>query len=446
MSIRPANRLAQTQRLALNTGLALSLKVLRHDSEGLAAFLEEQAETNPQLRLHKPERAPSDWLPRWISAFAAASPMPEIDSPAAQPGLMQHVSGQISLLFPPGKPREAAFVMMGGLDPSGWLSRPLDRLAKEAGLTLPEAEAVLARLQQMEPTGLFARNLRECLELQAREAEQLDAPMAVILSHLDLLAAGDLGRLARLAHVPDPEITRRLRQIRAFNPKPGSGFTQGSAPIREPDLIVTRGAHGWVVSLNRSALPEVEIAPRKPASPDPAVKARAEAQLAEARALKQAVAGRNASLLRIGTEILRQQEAVLDHGLTALAPMTMASVAAVLSMHPSTISRAIAGVSAESPQGVFWLRALFTTNLSRRGAAPGTDLTALPARGDISAGAIRARIAALVAGEDPAHPLSDQAIADQLSAPDAPVARRTIAKYRGLLRLPPAHARRSRPD
>jgi RNA polymerase sigma-54 factor len=442
MSIRPANRLAQTQRLALNTGLALSLRVLRHDRDGLTAYLEEQAETNPSLRLQKPERAPQEWLPRWTSAFAAAPLAPDIDVPAAQPGLLQHVSGQITLLFPPGKPREAAFVMMGALDPSGWLGRPLERLAPEAGLTLPEAEAVLARLQQMEPTGLFARSLRECLELQAREAEALDAPMAVILSHLDLLAAGDLGRLARLADVPEAEITRRLRRIRAFNPKPGSGFALGAAPIREPDLIVTRGPHGWKVALNRSALPEIEIAPRKPAPSDPASKAKAEAQLAEARALKQAVAGRNASLLRIGTEILRQQEAVLDHGLTALAPMTMASVAAVLSMHPSTISRAIAGVSAESPQGVFWLRTLFTTNLSRRGAAPGTDLTALPAHSDVSAGAIRAQIAQLVAKEDPAHPLSDQAIADRLTSPEAPLARRTVAKYRGLLRIPPTHARR----
>jgi RNA polymerase sigma-54 factor len=101
MSLRPANRLAQTQRLALNTGLALSLRVLRHDSAGLAALLEEQAETNPQLRLHKPARAPTDWLPRWTSAFSTPGLAPEIDIPAAQPGLLQHVSGQITLLFPP---------------------------------------------------------------------------------------------------------------------------------------------------------------------------------------------------------------------------------------------------------------------------------------------------------------------------------------------------------
>jgi RNA polymerase sigma-54 factor len=436
MSQRPRTEIRQTQRLELSLGLAASIRVLRQDASGLTLYLEEQSAQNPWLRLERPAPAPGEWLPRWSAALATmrgqAATEPEIPVESAGPSLMAHVSDQIARLVAPGL-RPAALVFAEALEPSGWLGRPLAELAAEARLTLPEAEALLARLQQSEPTGLFARSLAECLALQCREAEIYDPPMAVVLGRLDLLAAGDIARLARLAGVTEAEITLRLRRIRGLNPKPGALFDPGTAPVREPDLTVTRGPSGWQVALNRSALPEVSLAPRGTALRSETDRA----QRAAAQAICRQVQARSATLLRIASEILQRQPDLITRGPVALRPMTMADLAEVTELHISTISRAVAGASIDMPAGTFWLRHLFTKAL--RGANPQEDDATGPA-----GGAIRARLARLVAAEDARRPHSDAALAVALAENGIAPSRRTVAKYRAALSIPPAHRRRLR--
>lgn len=429
---RQAVRLSLTQKLQLNGALSNSIRVLRFDASGLSRYLEEQAAENPYLSLAPPPLDPAHWLPRWTTAFAAQNMGQPgnydigdlLQTPAM--GLIAHVTREIDRIGFAAGDQDIAYALMQALEPAGWLGRPLLVIAAEAGFDQTDGERVLAALQTMEPTGIFARSLAECLQLQAIETETLDPVMACVLDHLDLLANGQIARLAAMCAVPETDIMARLRIIRSFNPKPGTQFGQDAAPVREPDLAVTRGPTGWLISLNRSALPDVHVTQ----TPNHDTTAPANA-LSAAREVQRSVANRNQTLLRIAQDVLKRQEQVLTCGLEALQPMTMQDIATSLDLHVSTVSRAVAGVSIDAPRGTVWLRALFTA--------------ALAGETGPAAGALRAKLLRLIRDEDRQHPFSDQALSEALSTAHAPIARRTVAKYRGLLAIPPAHRRKRRP-
>jgi RNA polymerase sigma-54 factor len=404
----------QTQRMALTTGLATSIRILRADAAGLSRYLEEQASENPQILLSRP--LVHEWLPRWRSAFGGDGERPE--QTAAAPSLVSYVLDVIEAL--PLNPTEAriAGALAEALEPSGWLGRSLQAIAAQLGVAVPAVEATLRRLQERaEPTGLFARNLAECLRLQAEEAGELDPPMVAVLDRLDLLAKGEIDRLARETEMTVADVRACIGRLRSYDPKPGAGFEPSAAPVREPDLIAEKGSSGWIVSLNRSALPSVSVA-----------EGRAKGR-AEARALIKMIEGRNATLLSVAQEVLARQTAALESGTGALLPMTMADIGDALGLHESTISRVVAGTAVDTPRGTWWLRSLFTKAAREGGPA---------------AGALRDRLARLVAEEDPDAPLSDESLAAALAEGGAPIARRTVAKYRTMLNLPPAHRRRRR--
>ncbi len=414
--MKSRNRISvhQTQRMALTAGLATSIRILRADAAGLSRYLEEQAAENPQIILTRPQV--QEWLPRWKSAFGSDAERPEQE--AAGPSLVSHVLGMIDGLRLDPVQGRIAMALAETLEPTGWIGRALPAIAGQLGVALPAVESVLHRLQERaEPTGLFARNLAECLRLQAEEAGELDKPMLALLARLDLLARGEIDRIAREAGLELADLRQAFGRLRSYDPKPGAGFEVSIAPVREPDLIAEKGAAGWIVSLNRSALPSVSVA-----------EGRAKGR-AEARALIRMIEGRNATLLSVGQDILHRQTAALERGLGSLVPMTMAEVAQSAGLHEGTISRVVAGTSVDTPRGTWWLRALFTQSAREGGPA---------------AGALRDRLAKLVAEEDPDQPLSDDALAAALAEGGAPIARRTVAKYRTMLNLPPAHRRRRR--
>lgn len=414
MKSRTRISIQQTQRLKLTTGLATSIRILRSDAQGLSRYLEEQAAENPQLVLTRV--AGQDWLPRWTQALGALDQ--DTDQAAAGASLMAHVFGLVAGLRLPAQEARIAEALAEALEPSGWLGRPLTWIATQVGASLAEVEAVLRRVQaEAEPTGLFARNLADCLRLQAAEAGELDPAMVAVLDRLDMVARGEVGRIAREAGLAEDDIRARIGALRRYDPKPGAGFEPHAAPLREPDLVATRGEAGWTVAINRSALPSVSLAEAKGPG------------RAEARAILRMVEGRNVTLLTVGQEIMARQVAALEQGMAALVPMTMAEVAEAVGLHESTVSRVVAGTAVDTPRGTWWLRALFTQAAQEGGPA---------------AGALRDRLAQLIAGEDPGAPLSDAALAEALSDAGAPIARRTVAKYRAMLNLPPAGRRRRR--
>jgi len=429
---RQAARLSLNQKLQLHGSLATAIRVLRFDASGLTRYLEEQAGENPHLLLGPPPIDPSMWLPRWTTAFAAQGigRTDDYDLGAALQapalGLIAHATRQIEQVVTTPQDRDIAHALLQWLEPTGWLGRPLSVIAADAGCDVTAAERVLAQLHGMEPTGLFARSLAECLRLQAIEAECFDPVMACILDNLDILARGDIARLAALCAVPEPKVMAQVRRLRSFDPKPGAQFGQNAAVVREPDLVVTRGPLGWIVSLNRSALPDLHIATTPATNP-----AAGSSTLSAARDVQRHVANRNQTLLRIAQEVLKRQESVITQGLAALKPMSMQEIAKSLDLHVSTISRALAGASVDGPRGTIWLRAMFTAAVGGEGGA--------------ASGAIRAKLLARIRAEDARHPQSDQALAEALSTPQTSVARRTIAKYRALLDIPPAHRRKVGP-
>lgn len=414
--MKSRNRISvqQTQRLTLTATLATSIRVLRADAAGLSRYLEEQAAENPQLVLTRPTA--TDWTPRWRAALDDSAPL---EAEAMAPSLVSHALGLVDRLALSPAAARVALLLVEALEPSGRLGRGLPAIAEAANAPLAEVEALLIRLQrEAEPAGLFARNLSECLRLQAEDAGELDAPMRAILDRLELVARGDLARLARDAGLDEANIRQAIGRLRSYDPKPGAQFQPYAAPIREPDLLVEKGPEGWEIALNRSAFPSISVA-----------EGRGKGRAA-ARSLLRMVEGRNTTLLSVGREILARQVAVLDAGMGALVPMTMTEVAQSLGLNEGTVSRVVAGTSVETPRGTWWLRALFTQAAREGGPA---------------AGALRDRLAKLVASEDAAAPLSDEALAQALAESGAPIARRTVAKYRAMLNLPPAHRRRLRP-
>jgi len=250
-------------------------------------------------------------------------------------------------------------------------------------------------------------------------------------------------RLARLCGVPAALVLAKLRLIRSLDPKPGARFGEGAAaPLREPDLLVSRGPEGgWQVALNRSALPDVAIR-----GEGIAADGAAPAALAAAKEVQRQVASRNRTLLAVARAVLTHQAAVLDRGLAAMRPLRMTDVAEQLGLHQSTISRTVTGVSLDTPRGTIWLRALFggKAGAGGRKSARGSRHPQAEDAPALSAEALRARLAALVASENPHHALDDAALAAALSVEGQPIARRTVAKYRDLLGIPAAHRRRRR--
>lgn len=434
MSQRQRIEVKQSLRLKLSTGLLASIEILKADATGLNRLLKEQAAENPSLTLIQP--VPHDWLPRWNGVLPGAA-RSDLHGDAGErmagpgPSLMAHVVAEIDRRMKLPSDRKIAVVLAEALAPSGWIDRPLLAIAREVGCKLAEVEAVLLRLQQIEPAGLFARNLTECLTLQAEEAGLCDKVMRVVLANLDLLARGEVARLAQIAGVAEAEVLRRFRLIRTMNPKPGTAFDPVIAhSLREPDLVVRRrGADDWDVSLNGSALPDLRI--------DKAA-GTAETRSA-ARALDRMVTARNDTLLRVGAEVLRRQRLALNEGTTRLQPLTMAEVAAALSLHESTVSRVVAGTSVDTPWGVWWLRKLFSRSVGAKDGEVREGEDALSAAG------LRDLLARKIASEPTSAPLSDEALAQGLGADlGVAIARRTVAKYRGMLGIPPAHRRKLR--
>ena len=420
MSQRPRIQVTQTQRLQLSMGLQASIRLLRADAAGLTRYLEEQAAENPHLKLDPPPvPAAGEWLPRWTRVFVG-DPCAAADQAGPGPSLMAHVAGAIDRRMKGPEERRIALALAEALEPSGWVGPPLATIAAGLGVKVRAVEAVLLRLQEIEPVGLFARDLAECLKLQAQEEGSYDPVMAVMLDNLDLLARGGLAQLAARAGVAMAEIGLRFRLIRAMNPKPGTEFDALAVPHpREPDLIASRASGGgWDVALNRSSLPSVRIDNEGDAP-----------GLGEARAVLRMVEARNSTLLRVGREVLRRQQAALSEGAGALVPMIMAEIAEALDLHESTVSRVVAGTSVDTPHGMWWLRLLFSRGL-------GAD--------QVAGAALRDRLARLVAGEPPRAPLSDEDLAAALSTNGARIARRTVATYRATLGIPPAHRRRQR--
>lgn len=348
------------------------------------------------------------------------------------------IEEQIAFLFDNPADRLVALHFLDHLDDAGYLRGTPAEAALRLGVAETAAERVLARLQEAEPTGVFARSLGECLALQLRARDRLDPAMATLIDNLDLLARRDFTTLGKLCGVDEEDLIDMLAEIRALDPRPGLRFETASSETVVPDVLVSAAADGsWQVELNPDALPRVLVnrdyyaAVSSRASRDGRDKAFLDECLQTANWLTRSLDQRARTILKVASEIVRRQDAFLIDGIRHLRPLTLKAVADAIGMHESTISRVTANKYMLTPRGLFELKYFFTVSI---GSAEGGDTH--------SAESVRHHIRTLIAAETADSVLSDDDIVTRLGEEGVKLARRTVAKYRDTMNIPSSVERR----
>ena len=308
----------------------------------------------------------------------------------------------------------------------------LREIAADLGVSLADAQAALDLVQSLDPTGVGARSLSECLALQAKEADRYDPCMQVMIDNLDLVARGSIAHIKRICGVDDEDFADMLAELRSYDPKPGLRFGGGEEAPVVPDILISPAKlDGWDIALNQATLPRLVVnrsylLELRAGCVDKASKSWLGEKLADANWLIKALDQRARTILKVAAEIVKQQDGFFRRGVSELKPLTLRAVAEAIEMHESTVSRVTSNKYLHCSRGTFELKYFFSSGVGRI-ASEGDD----GAEGEgASAEAVKARIRALCDAEDPAKILSDDALVDLLKAEGFDIARRTVAKYR----------------
>ncbi|MBO0750235.1 MAG: RNA polymerase factor sigma-54, partial [Porphyrobacter sp.] len=352
--------------------------------------------------------------------------LPDIsERPDDAPTLAEHLEAQVGAAAPDVATEFIARYLIGLLDEAGYLPVPLREVAGDLGVTIAEAEQALAVVQKLDPTGVGARTLSECLALQAKEADRYDPCMARLIDNLDLVARGEFARLKRMCDVDDEDFADMLAELRGYDPKPGLKFGGGEREPVVPDILVTPGAKdAWTIALNEATLPRLVVNRRyyvelRDGCHDKASKSWLGEKLADANWLIKALDQRQKTILKVAAEIVKQQDGFFRRGVSLLRPLTLRAVAEAIEMHESTVSRVTSNKYLHCDRGTFELKYFFTSGVASSDG-----------EGAVSAEAVKAQIRALCDAEAPDDILSDDALVDLLREKGFDLARRTVAKYR----------------
>jgi len=495
MVLSPKLELRQGQQLVMTPQLQQAIRLLQLSNLELCSFVEAELERNPLLEREEPapEVAPAgpadatgvdpehdeDWaedygevngaltdrarpvdgdgvFPRQDRNGAEPEPSPwaslrprtnnafdgegaGLDNVGATGGsLVEHLTEQANLTLVDPAERLIGAHLIHMLDEAGYLVGDLGELADRLGAPASLINAVLARLQQFDPPGVFARTLAECLALQLTEQNRYDPQIAKLLAHLDLLGSHNLVGLKRTVGVDAQELAEMIAEIRRLNPKPGLKF--GTVQIQPvlPDVYVRAARDSsWTVELNNDTLPRVlvnrsyYVVVSKTTGSQKDRDYLAEC-LQNANWLVKSLDQRARTILRVAEEIVRQQDGFLSHGVEYLKPLNLKTVADAISMHESTVSRVTSNKYVATPRGVFELKYFFTSAIASAAAEGEAH----------SSEAVRHRIRQLIEAETAQAVLSDDKIVEQLKRDGIDIARRTVAKYREALRIPSSVQRR----
>ena len=480
------------QQMTMTPQLQQAIRLMQLSAMELNLEIREAVETNPMLELEeddigdvpaedlgsdpeweRPEEPPSEMddegdsfiedvgipeeLPvdtSWDDVYQAAPPAPplregmEFDNPASE-SLTDHLLWQLNLSPMTPRGRLVAAAIIEAIDADGMLQVDLEDIAESlagafgpADLSADEVESVLTRVQQFEPVGVGARDLRECLLLQLDQlpvdTSSRDDAINLIERHFDMLAGSDFNALSRASRLDLETLKRAMELIRSLNPRPGAAVGDFDCEYIEPDVFVSRDVNGdrghWLVELNADSVPRLRInddyaglVRRGDSSADNTFLRNS---LQDARWFLKSLRNRNETLLTVATEIVERQRGFLDHGEEAMKPLVLADIANAVGMHESTISRVTTRKYMRTPRGVFELKYFFSSHVA---TATG---------GEVSSTAIRALIRKVVADENPNQPLSDSRIASMLAERNIDVARRTVAKYRESMAIPSSTGRK----
>jgi RNA polymerase sigma-54 factor len=484
MSLAQRLDLRQSQSLVMTPQLRQAHKLLQSSNLEVTAFVEEELERNPLLerderpdpRTAADERAPEAAPPYHADAHAAATSgeMPtdgaapldaewdnvyDADGPGggglgsgvgrggsagfdddlsgieemadARLSLREHLGEQIRLSFHDAKERLVAAQMLALVDPAGRLTVTDAAIAGAMGCPEALVAGVRARLQRLDPVGMFARDLRECLAVQLAERNRFDPCMDALLANLEMLAQRDMRGLMAACGVDAEDLAEMIGELKRLDPKPGANWDALPPATIVPDVLMRRANDGgWTVELNPETLPRVLVnrgfhvkaVVGKKSRDDRAFLAE---RLQSATWLVKSLEQRATTILKVAAEIVRRQDGFFRHGVAHLRPLILRDVADEVALHESTISRVTANKHIATPRGIFELKYFFTTAIA--GTSGGEAH---------SAEAIRFRIREMIAAERPDDILPDDAIVERLRKEDVDIARRTVAKYRQALRIP----------
>jgi RNA polymerase sigma-54 factor len=331
-----------------------------------------------------------------------------------------------------------ALHLLDQLDDNGYLGGTLDAIASLLGCDQAQVETVLARVQQFDPPGVFARNLPECLALQLRDRNRLDPAMKRLLDNLPLLAARNIPALVRVCRVDAEDVAEMIGEIKSLDPRPGLAFDPPLAQPVVPDILMRAQPNGggWIVELNAETLPRVLVNNRYYARVSRVARSKAERdylsdRLQAANWLVKSLHQRATTILKVAAEIVRQQDGFFHRGVQALRPLILRDIAAAIGMHESTVSRVTSNKYIATPRGLYELKYFFSSSIpaSSGGSAH-------------SAEAVRHLIRNLIDREPAEATLSDERIVELLRHDGVDIARRTVAKYREAMRIPSSVQRR----
>ena len=489
MALGARLELRQGQGLVITPQLQQAIKLLQLSNLELEAFVEAELERNPLLARDEAEREPdaqveagepaavetaadSEARADLDAAYDEVSPGERATGDAPQPaadaggaidwsragsgggfdgapdGLEEMLSRELTLadhlhdqLAVAGlTPAEAAIasVLIDGIDEGGYLRLDLDEVAERLGCPLERVERVLATVHGFEPTGVGARDLRECLMLQLKDRNRFDPAMDALLDNLQLLARRDFAALKRACEVDDEDLREMIAELKALTPRPGAAFGGEPAQPITPDVYVREGSGGlWLVELNSETLPRLLVDQRYHARVSAGARSDQEKTfvsdcMAQANWLVKSLDQRARTILKVSSEIVRQQDGFLAYGVEHLRPLNLKTVADAIGMHESTVSRVTSNKYIGTPRGVFEMKFFFTSAIasSEGGAAH-------------SAESVRHRIRHLIDAEGSERDVhSDDRIVEILKEAGVDIARRTVAKYREAMRIPSSVERR----
>src|SRR6266498_3723672 len=490
MALTQRLEIRQSHALVMTPQLMQAIKLLQLSNLDLATYVEGELECNPLLERagagdgegELPELSPQPGVADWVQASREGNEPPQqptldvdevppADSAASRSDsedpigysewagigaggrdnsdynleaflpvettLADHLAQQLALTVADPARRMIGQYLIDLVDEAGYLTGDLASVAERLGAPIAEIDAVLAILQSFDPPGVCARNLTECLGLQLRERDRFDPAMQALVAHLDLVAKRDLAALRRTCGVDEEDLTEMIAEIRRLNPKPGLAFGSTLVQPIVPDVFVRAGADGgWTVELNSDTLPKVLVNQRYYAEIAGTARSAAEKTyladcLQTASWLIRALDQRARTILKVATEIVRQQDGFFVHGVQHLRPLNLKTVADAIGMHESTVSRVTANKYMATNRGIFELKYFFTSAIA---AADGGEAH--------SAEAVRHRIKQMIEAENAGNVLSDDTIVDRLRAAGIDIARRTVAKYREAMRIPSSVQRR----
>lgn len=469
-------QLRLSQQLAMTPQLQQAIRLLQLSTLELQQELQQALESNPlleQIDTHEeidtretqdsetldtadaleqkemPEELPLD--ASWDTIYTAGTPsgtsgdyiddeLPVYQGETTQT-LQDYLMWQAELTPFSDTDRAIATSIVDAVDETGYLTVPLEDILESIGdeeIDIDEVEAVLKRIQRFDPVGVAAKDLRDCLLIQLSQFDKttpwLEEARLIISDHLDLLANHDFRTLMRVTRLKEDVLKEAVNLIQSLDPRPGQSIQTGEPEYVIPDVLVRKHNGHWTVELNSDSIPRLQINQHY-ASMCNNARNDGDSQfirsnLQDAKWLIKSLESRNDTLLRVSRCIVEQQQAFFEQGEEYMKPMVLADIAQAVEMHESTISRVTTQKYLHSPRGIFELKYFFSSHVNTEGG------------GEASSTAIRALVKKLIAAENPAKPLSDSKLTSLLSEQGIMVARRTVAKYRESLSIPPSNQRK----